>query len=174
MGQGRQMLAEIVDQVAKQTRDYLSAEMHISVREIGPVPAAGDRLRLHDLTAIVSLGGRLNLQVAFSFEGKLADALCAVMTADMDGAEQDWTLYRSETAAEIINTILGACATELWIPNDPPILLSPPVVLEQSSSILKTRKAIFYGSQLNTDFGTVYIYAVSPPGLFGTTEACVP
>ena len=143
------------------TREFFLQEMDIrSVWPIGSVEDV-DQLVLHDVTAIVGVRGINNIRIAVSFEQAVLDEIMSRYTADISVPANQTQLYRRETAAEIVNILVGHCTIDFQKP-DMLISLTPPVIVERPRSIQRPAGAVFKRLALRTEFGPLDINFVGP------------
>jgi CheY-specific phosphatase CheX len=161
----RELIAEVVAATLARTRSYFEEEFGINVIDVSQNRGNIEMLAIHDLTAIVGVGGTVNLLVAFSFEQTLVDALYDRMTADIEVPPGEEELYRGSAAAEIVNTIIGNCTADFQ-QRDHGISLTPPVILDTAKHIQRMKNAVFMSRALDTEFGRVDINLVGPTELF--------
>lgn len=161
----RKLIADVVASTLARTRSYFEEEFAIDVTDVSQDRGNIELLEIHDLTAIVGVGGPINLLVAFSFEQALVDALYRRMTADIEVPPGEEDLYRSSAAAEIVNTIIGNCTADFQ-QRDHGISLTPPVILDKAKHIQRMKNAVFVSRSLETTFGRVDINLVGPTELF--------
>ena len=161
----KKLIADVVASTLARTRSYFEEEFGIGVTDVSQDHGDIEMLEIHDLTAIVGVGGRVNLLVAFSFEQRLVDALYERMTADIDVPAGEEDLYRGSAAAEIVNTIIGNCTADFQ-QRDHGIALTPPVILDKAKHIQRMKNAVFMSRALDTAFGRVDINLVGPTELF--------
>lgn len=122
-------------------------------------------VELHDITAVAGLGVPVGLLIAFSFdEGLLADILDKT-TAGNPVPEEERGLYMRETAAEVVNTVLGHCTADFGLVESV-VSLSPPVVMEGARSITRRGDAVFAALSIHTDRGSVSVNLFGPRHLF--------
>lgn len=160
-----QWVAEVVAATMERTRSYFEEEFDIQVADI--TQGSGDvaSLDVRGLTAIVGVGGPVSLLIAFSFEPSLMDVLYTRMTDGIEVPVGEEETYRSSIAAEIINTIIGNCTTELQ-QHDETISLTPPMIVDSARHIHRVKNAVFINRRLNSAFGSVNINLVGPGELF--------
>jgi CheY-specific phosphatase CheX len=161
----KQLIRKVVTATLERTRSYLAEEFGIEVNEITRDRGDIEMLAIHDMTAIVGVGGPVNLLVAFSFERRLADVLYERMTDGIDVEPGEEDLYRGSVVAEIVNTVIGNCTADFQ-QSDQRISLTPPVVLDQTKRIQRMKNATFISRTVHTDFGCLDINLVGPTELF--------
>jgi CheY-like chemotaxis protein/CheY-specific phosphatase CheX len=151
--------------VLSRTRDYLQDEIGLKVNRAKPRIGNMDALQLRDVTAVVCTDGPVKLIIAFSFQRPLLEFAQNVLTASLDVPEEERELYLRETAAEIVNLILGHATADL-AEEDNDMRLSPPIVLDQEKNILRPKKAIFASIEMATNHGILDINLIGPSDLF--------
>lgn len=147
------------------TRKFFKEELGIEIASATPSIGDVKTLALHDITAIIGVGGAVNLLIAFSFSRSLRDKLLAKFTSDLVVPPEQKGLYARETAAEIVNIVMGHCTIDLQS-LDGAITLSPPVIIEKAKSIRRPKNAVFANLRIETEFGCADINFVGPRGLF--------
>lgn len=159
------IIPRVMASILGQTREVLAAEAVIAVDGAETFDCDVTRLHLHDMTVIAGLGGPISLLIAFSFEKSLVEALFNRVTADIEVPPGEEDLYRRETAAEIVNTILGLCTTDFQNIEES-IALSPPVIIEDARCIHRPKNAVFANMRIRTERGIVSVSFVGPRELF--------
>ncbi|MBV1776342.1 chemotaxis protein CheX [Burkholderiaceae bacterium DAT-1] len=165
MSRAIRLVSGSMDATLKRTRDLLSDEFGMDVMRVVRTSKHVDLLVLRDVTAIVGVGGAINLLMAFSFEYSMLDELTRRMVPDEARARLKWDTYRREAALEIVNIVAGHC-TEDWQSDADIIPLSPPVVIEQARSIHRPHAARFACIALETAHGHFDINFIGPADLF--------
>lgn len=156
----------VMSSAVSRTRSYFNSEHGINVTESRSEGGDLDSLTLLDMTAIIGMGGSVNLLIAFSFQDALVDALFERMAADFDIAPDKIEIYREAAAGEAVNTILGHSTIDLQSTNGSAISMTPPVILDRVKTIRRMKNAMFYTRSLDTDFGRMDISLVGPQELF--------
>ena len=159
------IIPRVMASILAQTREVLAAEAVIAVDGAETFDCDVTKLQLHDMTVIAGLGGPISLLIAFSFEQSLLEALFLRVTADLGVPPDEEDLYRRETAAEIVNTILGLCTTDFQNIEES-IALSPPVIIEDARCIHRPKNAVFANMRIRTERGIVSVSFVGPRDLF--------
>lgn len=147
---------------------HFDSEYGIRVTEADSGGGDLESLNLLGMTAIIGMGGSVNLLVAFSFQEGLIDVLYRRMTHGFEVRPDEVEMYREAAAGEVVNTILGHCTIDLQKPDRPVISITPPVILDQAKTIRRMKNAVFYTQILNTDFGRMNISLVGPRELFNS------
>jgi CheY-specific phosphatase CheX len=109
--------------------------------ELGLQPTAVDR-RTHDekcvvlraITAIVAVGSRAGLYIAYSYDLSLIRAMTKLYTAGLSVPDNEEELYIRETASDIVNVIVGNSTAELASRGEL-ITLAPPVLMVGAKTI---------------------------------------
>jgi CheY-specific phosphatase CheX len=109
--------------------------------EMGLEPITTDR-HLHEaksvvlraMTAIVAVGSRAGLYIAYSYDLPLIRAMTKLYTAGLTIAADEEEVYIRETASDIVNVIVGNSTAELARRGEM-ITLSPPVLMVGAKTI---------------------------------------
>lgn len=147
----------VVQSAIARTRDYFGSEYGIDVIEIESRNGDLSSLPQLDMTAIIGLGGLVNLLVAFSFQKSLVDAMYAKMNKGFDVPENEVAMYREATVGEVVNTILGHCTMDLQKLDRRGISMTPPFIINHVKMIRCTKSTMFYTQMLNTPLGYINI-----------------
>ena len=165
--------SKLIDEVGQvmqfaiaRTRSHFDSEYGISVTEADSGGGDLESLTLLGMTAIVGMGGSVNLLIAFSFQESLINVLYQRMTHDFDVRPDEVEMYREAAAGEVVNIILGHCTIDLQKLDRPVISITPPVIIDQVKTIRRMKNAVFYTQSLNTVFGHMNISLVGPRELF--------
>jgi len=109
--------------------------------ELGLVPTAIDRrtydekcVMLRAITAIVAVGSRSGLYIAYTYDLSLIRAMTKLYTVGLTIAEDEEELYIHETASDIVNVIVGNSTAELASRGEL-ITLSPPALMVGAKTI---------------------------------------
>ncbi len=94
------IVREVVLSVLRRTQQYFQDEIGVTLTEVGQESGNIDLLELRCLTAIVALGGEINLLIAFSFDSGLTDPVYTSLTTDIDVPDDEQDIYRCEAVAE--------------------------------------------------------------------------
>jgi CheY-specific phosphatase CheX len=154
-----------MDSVLARTRMVLAEEADVILEEAESFRCDANELHLQDMTAIAGLGGPISLLIAFSFELRLLDAIFEQITQGITVTEDERPLLIRDTAAEMVNTILGRCTADIQIINQS-ITLSPPVIVEDARCIHRPKNAVFASMRVRTDKGYVSVGILAPREMF--------
>jgi hypothetical protein len=161
-------LVQVMQTVISRARTYFDGEFGISLTESDCGSADLNSLPLLDMTAVIGMGGAVNLLIAFSFDEGLINALYNRMTAKFDVQADEVGKFREAAAGDVINTVLGHCTVDFKGLDRQTISLTPPVILDKVKQIHRIKNAMFYTQSLNTEFGRMNINLVQPRELFNT------
>lgn len=159
---------EVMQSAIGRTRSYFESEFNISVTEVDTGVGNLDSLTLLDMTAIIGMGGLVNLLIAFSFQDGLINALYQRMTEGMEVQPDEVEMYREAAAGEVVNTVLGHCTIDLQEIDDRGISMTPPVILDKAKTIRRMKNSMFYTQSMSTALGSMTISLVGPRELFET------
>jgi CheY-specific phosphatase CheX len=163
---------QVMHSAIARTRSHFASEYGISVTAADSGGGDLDSLTLLDMTAIIGMGGSINLLMAFSFQESLVNQLFQRMTADFDVKPDEVEMYREAAAGEVVNTIVGHCTIDLQQRDGPVISMTPPVILDRVKTIRRMKNAAFYTQNLNTESGRMNISLVGPRELFDAHLDC--
>jgi len=159
---------EIMQSAIARTRAYFDSEYGINVAEIESHVGDTASLTLLDMTAIIGLGGQINLLVAFSFQESLVNSMYAKMNAGFDVPENEVDMYREATVGEVVNTILGHCTIDLQKLDNQGIPMTPPVIIDHIKTIRRMKNTIFFTQSLDTPLGQINISLIGSKELFNS------
>lgn len=161
-------VAQVMRSVLSRTRSFFESEYQVSVAEIDGGAGDLESLTLLDMTAIIGMGGSLNLLVAFSFEDGLVNALYERVTEGLGVQPDEVEMYREAAVGEVVNTILGHCTIDLQQIDRQGISMTPPIILDRAKTIRRMKNSMFYTQGMSTVFGRMNISLVGPRELFET------
>lgn len=161
-------VAEVMQSAIARTQSHFADEFNIKVTELEDGVGDLDALTLLDMTAIIGMGGLVNLLIAFSFQDGLINTLYQRMTEGMEVQPDEVEMYREAAAGEVVNTILGHCTIDLQKLDRQGISMTPPVILDRAKTIRRMKNSMFYSRGLSTDLGRMTINLVGPMELFHT------
>jgi signal transduction histidine kinase/CheY-specific phosphatase CheX len=162
-------LAFVMQSVVTKTRLYFENEHQLEVTvtraEVGEIAS----MSLLDLTAMIRLGGQINLLVVFCFQQSLVDAVCKWMTDGFDDYPEALETYREAAVGEVVNTILGHCTTDLQHLDREGVSMTPPAIISRLDVEQGMHAPMFYTQGLNTALGCLNISLVGSKDVFSTT-----
>ena len=161
----RANVAEVMDIIERRTISFAAEELGLSARRGQRRLQDIKQLELRDLTALVAVGPRVDLYIAYSFTAKLIEEIAERFTADLNLAPDEMPKYVHESACEMVNIIVGNSTAEL-AHRGQSLHLSPPVVLVGAKQIHRHNDAVFATVTLAFDQGELDIAFVGPQHLF--------
>jgi hypothetical protein len=162
-----QEITAVIEVVERRTISFLRDEL-------GLVPDGIDRCLRHEgyaalrsITAIVGVGSRAGLYIAYTYDDALIRAMTRRYTAELSIAPEEEELYLRETASDIVNVIVGNCTADLARRHgDLVINLSPPVLLEGARRIHGRPETTIATLTLHFAEGALDVAFVGPRLLF--------
>jgi len=155
----------VVEVVVKRTVSFMREELGIRPFGVTRNEGSAEALCLRDVTAIVGVGSKAGLYVAFSYDSLLISAMMKRYTAGITIAPGEEALYVQETAADIVNVIVGNCTAELNRRREP-ISLSPPVLMTGARTIAGSPGTTVTALTLQFDEGLLDVAFVGPKVMF--------
>lgn len=158
--------SRVMESALAQTCAYVETEFGIETNSQPPRAGDVETLELRKMTAIIGVGGVIDLFVAFSFEDSLIQALYMRMTEGMGITPEEEEEYRKATAGEMVNIVMGHCATDLQDMDTEVIPITPPTVLNLVKVVPRLKNAVFHLRSISTPFGAMDVYLIGPKELF--------
>lgn len=165
MPSNTELMSRTMSSILQQTSAVLAGEGVARIDGFDVHELGLDTVRLHDITAVAGFGLPVGLLIAFSFDQTLLGDLLDKATAALPVPEEERELYLRETAAEVVNTVLGLCTADFQL-KETAVSLSPPVVMEGACSIQRRGDAVFASMDIHTDKGAVSVNLFGPRHLF--------
>lgn len=162
----KQLIIEVMASVTQRTSAYFKSEFGIITTENNSSGGELDALVLLDMTAVIIMGGKINLLVVFSFEESLINAIYHEMTDELGIADDEIETYRKAAAGDVINTVLGHSTIDLLTLDKNGISITPPRILKDANIIREMKCKMFYAQSLNTPLGGITISLVGSQKLF--------
>lgn len=163
----RANVTEVMNIIERRTISFAAEELGLTARPGQRRLQDIKQLELRDLTALVAVGPRVDLYIAYSFTAKLIKEITERFTADLNLPLEDMPKYVHESACEMVNIIVGNSTAEL-AERGKSLHLSPPVVLVGAKQIHRHNDAVFATVTLDFDQGELDIAFVGPQHLFDT------
>ncbi len=161
----RASVAEVMDIIERRTISFAADELGLSAQRGRRRLRDIKQLELRDLTALVAVGPRVDLYIAYSFAAPLIAEIAERFTADLDLAAGEMPQFIQESASEMVNIIVGNSTAEL-AERGKPLHLSPPVLLVGAKQIHRHSDAVFATVTLAFDQGELDIAFIGPQRLF--------
>jgi CheY-specific phosphatase CheX len=158
-------IAAVVEVVERRTIDFLRDELKFSVEKISRRLLNEESIILREMTAIVGVGSRKGLYIAYSYDASLIGAMTKRFAAELTIAPEEEDLYMRETASEVVNVIVGNCTAELARRGDA-VTLSPPVLALGARTIQGRPKTAIAILTLKYAEGALDVVFVGPKLLF--------
>jgi CheY-specific phosphatase CheX len=158
-------IAAVVKVVERRTIDFLRDELKLAVKDIGRYLHNEQSVKLRDVTAIVGVGSRTGLYIAYSYDASLLHAMMVRYTAELTIAPEEEALYMRETASEVVNVIVGNCTADLASQGGL-VTLSPPVLALGARTIQGRPKTAIAALTLTYPEGALDVVFVGPKLLF--------
>jgi len=161
----RAKVADVMDVIERRTISFSAEELSLTARRGERRLKDIKQLQLRDLTALVAVGPRVDLYIAYSFTDGLIQEITKRFIADLDLPPEDMPKYLHESACEMVNIIVGNSTADL-AERGKALHLSPPVVLVGAKQIHRHSDAIFAIVTLAFDAGELDIAFIGPQHLF--------
>jgi chemotaxis protein CheY-P-specific phosphatase CheC len=162
----KQLIIEVMESVTKRTCAYFQSEFGIIATENNSDIGQVDALVFLDTTAVIIIGGKINLLVVFSFEESLINAIYHDMTDGLGIEDDEIETYRKAAAGDVINTVLGHSTIDLLKLDKNGISITPPRILNDVKTIQIMKYKMFYAQSLDTPLGGMTISLVGSQALF--------
>jgi CheY-specific phosphatase CheX len=165
--------AEVLDQeiiavlkvVEQRTIAFLKEQLDFSAEKIERRLHHEESVVLRDITAIVGVGSRQGLYIAYSYDQSLIRAVTGRYTAELSFPPEEEDLYMRETASDVVNVIVGNCTAELARRGEV-VTLSPPVLAIGARTIQGRPKTAIATLTLKYPQGCLDVAFVGPKLLF--------
>jgi CheY-specific phosphatase CheX len=161
----QQDIGRVMTVVTRYANSFLEGEIGIAIIDRKYRFEEVQQLELKSMTSLVSVGGDINMLIAFSFDSQLIEFISKSLTSDIFVDDDERDLYMRETASEVINMIIGNSTADLATGTDM-ITLSPPVVIAGAKSVFRARGAKFFSVNMFSAQGNLDIDFVGPQELF--------
>jgi len=158
-------IAAVVKVVERRTVDFLRDELDLTVKGISRRLLNEESIELRELTAIVGVGSRTGLYIAYSYDASLIRAMTARFAAELTVTPEEEGLYMRETASEVVNVIVGNCTADLARQGGL-VTLSPPVLALGARTIQGRPKTAVAILTLTYPEGAMDVVFVGPKLLF--------
>lgn len=155
----------LIEYVVAQTGEFLKFETGITVDSITYDFGNVKKLHLKHITSMMAVEGPFQVIFAFSFDGQLSVATTKAYTIELEPDEDVIENYLEETAADIINIVLGNVLVHFQIAGRA-IELTPPIVLTEAKTIYRKKPAQFLTAELSTILGKMQVFCIGPKELF--------
>ena len=158
-------IAPVVEVVERRTIDFMRDELGLAAMDIGRRLHHEQSVQLREMTAIVGVGSRTGLYIAYSYDASLIRAMTKRYTAELDVSPEEEGLYMRETASEVVNVIVGNCTADLARKGGL-VTLSPPVLALGARTIQGRPRTAIATLTLQYPEGWLDVAFVGPKLLF--------
>lgn len=160
-----QTTKRFIEAVVARTAQFLQEETGISVDSTAYHFGDVKKLQLKHITSMMAVEGQFHVIFAFSFDEQLSLATTKAYTAELDLAAEEFEHYIEDTAADVINIVLGNVLVHFQI-SGKSIELTPPIVLSEAKTIYRKKPAEFLTAEMSTSQGHLQICCIGPKELF--------
>ena len=108
-----QEITTVMRVVEQRTIAFMKDQLDLSVEKVSRLVHREQNVVLREMTAIVGVGSRTGLYIAYSYDESLIRAMTARYTAELSFPAEEEGLYMRETASDVVNVIVGNCTAEL-------------------------------------------------------------
>jgi len=158
-------IAAVVEVVERRTVDFMRDELGLVAKDISHRLHHEESVKLREMTAIVGVGSRTGLYIAYSYDASLIQAMTKRYTAELTISPEEEGLYMRETASEVVNVIVGNCTADLARKGGL-VTLSPPVLALGARTIQGRPKTAIATLALKYPEGSLDVAFVGPKLLF--------
>ena len=158
-------IAAVVEVVERRTVDFMRDELGLVAKDISHRLHHEQSVKLREMTAIVGVGSRTGLYIAYSYDASLIQAMTKRYTAELTISPEEEGLYMRETASEVVNVIVGNCTADLARKGGL-VTLSPPVLALGARTIQGRPKTAIATLALKYPEGSLDVAFVGPKLLF--------
>ncbi len=148
----------ILDSLILQSKLFFTEDMGIEIDDIArEEESVGLNLKSH--TAMIGVGGELNMMVVISFDATMLNKLIEVFMEGEDVAPEEEEEIKESVTGEVINTIIG-----LALPTFPKrgrgVTITPPISINDASKIQKHKDSKILAANIRTQYGELSISAI--------------
>jgi len=147
--------------VVRRSREYLAQHLQLDTTLTPPERHGDPVLTLHGHSALISLGGRVNMVVIASFDPPLARHVLQVELGEVPTDPHELAESLGEAAAETANVILGHCTADLAT-DDATVTLSPPLVAVDSQRFRRPGDSVHLSVAVDTPLGAMRLAFIGP------------
>lgn len=153
----------VMQSVVTKTRDYFETEHHTGIIDVDLGVDSMPSPPLLDMTAIIGLGGLVNVQAVFSFQASLVNAVYAWMTEGFNDPPEAVEKHREAAIGELVNTVLGLCTKDLQHLDRRGIPMTPPIIVKQPCALATLNSSVFCTHSLLSAHGRLNISLIGAP-----------
>jgi CheY-specific phosphatase CheX len=160
-----QEISTVLEVVEQRTIAFMKDQLGLTVGAIKRRVVQEEQVLLRSMTAIVGVGSKAGLYIAYSYEDSLIKAMMKRYTDGLTISPEDEDLYVRETASDVVNVIVGNCTADLAKRGEL-ITLSPPVLMVGARTIQARSETTIASVTLRFPEGELDIAFVGPRILF--------
>lgn len=158
-------ITAVLEVVEQRTISFFRDELGMAAGGIDRRLHQEERVVLRAMTAIVAVGSRAGLYVAYSYDDSLIRAMTARYTVGLSIPPGEEELYVRETASDIVNVIVGNCTADLARRGET-VTLSPPVLMVGARTIQRRSETTIAALTIRFPEGALDVAFVGPRLLF--------
>jgi CheY-specific phosphatase CheX len=158
-------IAVVMRVVEHRTIAFMRDELGLATTRIERHTHHEKSVVLRPITAIVGVGSRAGLYIAYSYDVSLIRAMTRKYTSGLDIANSSEELYIRETASDVVNVIVGNSTADLAKRGEL-ITLSPPVLVVGARTIQGRDESTIAALTLHFPEGALDVAFVGPRILF--------
>lgn len=145
---------EIINPILEKTLNYLKSEIGFEVEEYNCVNIE-QKLIPYDYTAVIGLGGAINIMFMISYENKALLELTKRFTYGEVSNEEVEEL-KEAVGSEIANILIGH-SLPLMPNGGKGITITPPLTLDDCKRISKSQSSNIIKFELKTNYGMIML-----------------
>lgn len=158
-------ITAVVKVVEQRTIAFLRDELSLTVAHVERRLHREETVLLRAMTAIVGVGSRTGLYIAYSYDDSLIRAMTKRYVVGLSIGPDEENLYMRETASDVVNVIVGNCTADLARRGEI-VTLSPPVLALGARTIQGRPQAAIAVLTLEFPEGVLDVAFVGPKLLF--------
>ena len=155
----------VIKVVEQRTIAFIKEQLGLTPKAIKRRLLRDECVMLRDMTAIVAVGSRAGLYIAYSYDASLISAMTKQYTEGLSIPAGEEELYMRETASDIVNVIVGNSTADLARRGEL-VTLSPPVLMEGARTIKGRAETTIAALTLEFAEGALEVAFVGPKLLF--------
>jgi CheY-specific phosphatase CheX len=158
-------ISTVIEVVEQRTIAFMRDELGLVAEGIDRRLHQRESVVLRSMTAIVGVGSRAGLYIAYSYDDSLIRAMTKRYTVGLVIPPGEEDLYAGETASDVVNVIVGNCTASLAARGEL-ITLSPPVLMAGARTIRGRAETTIAALTLRFAAGALDVAFVGPRLLF--------